>query len=146
MRAAVAAFLLGLGCEARHGGSDGGVVGAHADGEEPGDAPRLGARLSDIERTIFATRCTFSVCHGADVPQQGMSLAGRTYEILVNQASTEFPDRPRIAPGDPERSYLLEKITRPVPSAGKRMPPDQPLEQADIELVRAWIHDGARDN
>jgi hypothetical protein len=59
---------------------------------------------------------------------------------------TEIPGRLRVAPGDPDSSYLLEKIERATPTSGKRMPPEQPLDPRDIDTVRAWILQGAKDN
>jgi len=49
-----------------------------------------------------------------------------------------------VVPGDPERSFLLRKLTALGPGEGSLMPRDAPrLSDADIELVRAWIEAGA---
>lgn len=51
-----------------------------------------------------------------------------------------------IVPGKPEASYLLEEIT---PHEGKAaMPPDGrlPLADAEVELIRNWIAQGAQDD
>ncbi len=102
--------------------------------------------LAHIEATIFAKACSFEACHGGSRPQEGMRLDGRTHRILVGQPSAQVPSRMRVVPGDPEASYLFEKITRDPPTEGDRMPADFPLSAARIELIRRWIAAGAPDN
>jgi hypothetical protein len=75
-----------------------------------------------------------------------MSLVAPTHKTIVGQPSTGVPGRVRVAPGDPEASYLFEKISRDRPTKGKRMPPNQPLDPERIALVRAWIALGAMDD
>lgn len=51
-----------------------------------------------------------------------------------------------IVPGQPEKSRLLEDIT---PSNGKaKMPPDgrAPLTEAEIDLIKRWIAEGAKND
>jgi len=99
--------------------------------------------LTSIESEIFAHNCTFSSCHGAAAPQQGMSLVAPTYATLSDVASAEVPTMKRIAPGNPDGSYLLQKISIATPLDGVRMPPDQPLAAHKIVAIRAWITAGA---
>ena len=65
---------------------------------------------------------------------------------LIGVASTEVPTLMRVAPGDPDASYLLQKLERAMPAVGVRMPPDQPLAPNKIEAIRQWIAAGAQDN
>jgi hypothetical protein len=111
------------------------------------DAPEpIPPRLSAIETEIFAHNCTLSSCHGASAPQEGMSLVSPTHARLSGVPSTEVPDMMRVAPGDPDGSYLLQKITSATPRDGVRMPPDQPLPAHKIEAIRLWIAAGAQDD
>lgn len=103
-------------------------------------------RLRDIEQNIFATNCVFSVCHGSDAPQRGMSLVAPTYPSLVGIPAQQLASKLRVSAGSPEQSYLLEKVESSSPTSGKRMPPDQPLAPADIAMIRTWIEQGAHDN
>jgi len=50
-----------------------------------------------------------------------------------------------IVPGEPDASYLMELIT---PTGGKAEMPQgkPPLQQADIDLIRKWIAEGAVDD
>jgi hypothetical protein len=72
-----------------------------------------------------------------------MSLVAPTHGSLVGVPSREAPDLVRVAPGDPDASYLLQKLTSATPRDGERMPPDQPLASNKIEAIRAWIAAGA---
>lgn len=77
-------------------------------------------------------------------------VPGRAYASLVNQQSVEVPDMKRIAPGDPEASYMVHKLEGThlsVGGNGVRMPMHQgPLPKSMIAKVRAWVAAGALDN
>ena len=75
-----------------------------------------------------------------------MSLLAPAAGAIIGVASTEVPALMRVAPGDVEASYLLQKIERAMPSVGVRMPPDQPLAPNKIEAIRLWIAAGAHDD
>jgi hypothetical protein len=123
------------------------LVAAAGAGCGDGDAPEpIPPRLTAIESEIFARNCTFSSCHGAASPQQGMSLVSPTHAALSAVPSTEVPAMMRVAPGQPDASYLLHKITAATPMDGVRMPPDQPLAPHKIEAIRLWIAAGAVDD
>jgi hypothetical protein len=113
-------------------------------GEGGGPEP-IPAMLTAIETEIFARNCTFSSCHGASA-QKGLSLASPAHASLVGVASSEVPAMARVAPGDPDGSYLLHKIQDPTPADGVRMPPDQPLPAYKIEAIRGWIAAGAAND
>lgn len=121
------------------------ITGAACDEGEPPPEP-IPPRLSAIETEIFARNCTFSSCHGASAPQMGMSLVAPAYAAISGVPSMEVPAMMRVAPGDPDASYLLQKITSPTPLDGVRMPPDQPLAPHKIEAIRLWIAAGAQDD
>lgn len=103
--------------------------------------------LSAIQAKIFTPNCaSFSSCHGGASPQEGMSLVAPAAAALIGVASTEVPTLMRVAPGDPDASYLLQKLERAMPAVGVRMPPDQPLAANKIEAIRLWIAAGAQDD
>ena len=110
-----------------------------------GDAP-IPTRLAAIEAEIFAPSCTFSSCHGATSPEQGMSLTSPAWSAIVGVSSTEVPEVVRVAPGDPERSYLWLKVSNASPLVGVRMPPDQPLPSSALDAIRGWIAAGAAND
>jgi hypothetical protein len=73
--------------------------------------------------------------------------AGNTFAAIVGVASIEQPALKKVAPGDPDHSYLVQKIEGAASISGARMPFGGPfLAQSEINLVRAWIAQGALNN
>ena len=63
--------------------------------------------------------------------------------MLVNVPSTEVPSILRVEPGNPDDSYLVQKIEGTA-AVGARMPLGGPNLSADeIAAIRQWITDGA---
>jgi mono/diheme cytochrome c family protein len=104
------------------------------------------ATLSTLSSQIFGARCTG--CHGGSAPAASMNLeANNVFENLVNRASTEKPGAVRVVPGDPNGSYLVQKLRGDVGITGVRMPRGGPyLTDDQINLVIQWIQDGAKNN
>ncbi|RMH81451.1 MAG: hypothetical protein D6681_18190 [Calditrichaeota bacterium] len=106
------------------------------------------ATLSEIQRTIFDVTCAISGCHlGASAPF-GLDLSeGKARGNLVNVPSGERPELLRVKPGDPDSSYLVKKIEGAPDILGERMPRGRPpLSAEQIDLIRRWIAEGAKDN
>ncbi len=82
----------------------------------------------------------------------GLKLSvGNSYGSLVNQPTFERPSvepRFRVVPGNPEASYILQKITSDAPKDGVRMPTKGPpwVSDREVELIEAWIRAGANFN
>jgi hypothetical protein len=130
------ALLALAGCGAGNGeGLDGGGQPL------PPPAP-VNNDFQEIQDTIFTPICT--ACHvGANAPR-GLRLdAANSYALLVNVASVEVPALMRVNPGNPDQSYLVQKIEGTA-AVGGRMPlGGAPLPQDRIDLVRRWIAAGA---
>jgi hypothetical protein len=71
--------------------------------------------------------------------------AASSYANLIGIASTQDAGMQRVNPGNPDMSYLITKLEGPGASGGQ-MPPSGPLPQADIDVIRQWITDGAIDD
>jgi len=101
------------------------------------------SQFQEIQDTIFTPICT--QCHIGSGAPQGLRLdAANSYALLVNTASSEVPALMRVNPGNPNQSYMLQKIEGTA-AVGGRMPLGQaPLPQDRIDLVRAWIAGGAQ--
>jgi hypothetical protein len=122
-----------------------------------GPTPNLEPTFSSIAQNIFQTtdaagRVACIQCHttaGGRVPPQGLSLdAGAAYGNLVNVASREKPALLRVAPGDPENSYLIHKLEGRADIVGMRMPRTAGpfLTEGQIMVIRGWIALGAPNN
>jgi mono/diheme cytochrome c family protein len=77
---------------------------------------------------------------------------GKSYASIVGVGAIEAPGRVRVIAGDPEASFLYEKIAGnpalgDVPSVGTRMPPMAPvLPREELEIVGRWIAQGAKND
>lgn len=104
-----------------------------------------------VERSVFKG-CTTSSCHGAPGKAGDLELTfDRGYAQLVGVPPTNEAAHAagllRVAPGDPDRSFLLAKLTGrlgaeqgdPMPQVGRRLSPNK------LKLVRRWIAGGAID-
>ena len=104
--------------------------------------PPVQSDFQEIQDTVFTPICT--QCHiGAGAPQ-GLRLdAANSYAMLVNVNSNEVPALKRVNPGNPDQSYIVQKISGNA-AVGGRMPLGQAaLQQDRIDLIRQWIAAGA---
>jgi hypothetical protein len=99
--------------------------------------------FQQVQDTVFTPNCTG--CHvGAGAPL-GLRLdAGNSFALLVNQPSMQVPALLRVSPGDPQNSYLVQKIEGRAAVGGQMPLGRNPLPQASIDLVRSWIAAGAQ--
>jgi cytochrome c553 len=111
------------------------ALGGASTSAEHAPAPRYDRDI----RPLLAERCL--TCHGPDAKK-------RQAELRLDQresALAPHPDGIAIVPGKPEESELVRRITHH--DVGERMPPatsgKRPLSDAEKELLRRWIADGA---
>jgi glucose/arabinose dehydrogenase/PKD repeat protein len=90
-------------------------------------------------QAIFSNQCIG--CHRDNTNNNGgLDLTeGNSHAGLVNQPSRFVPGLKLVDPGNPERSYLFEKINRAVPQQGARMRPSDAMIPADQARIRDWI-------
>lgn len=97
---------------------------------------------------IFTASCGGSTCHSGARPSAGLDLtAGRAHGALVGVAAFQCASRLRVAPGDPDGSYLMAKLLGVDMCRGNRMPKaEESLTAEELDLVRDWICGGARND
>lgn len=107
-----------------------------------GETPPLSAEFSSIQANIFTPIC--SVCHVGGGAPEGLRLdAADSYNLLVGVPSTEVPSLMRVKPGDPDSSYIIQKL-QGTAAVGGRMPLGGPYLSADqIAFIQQWIANGA---
>lgn len=100
------------------------------------------AALDTKAKSIFEENCVAFGCHiNAGEPPHGLILEPKfLYEKTINVASHEVPELKRIAPGDPDNSYLVRKIHGAPGIKGQRMPAFRdPLKPEEIETIVRWV-------
>jgi hypothetical protein len=115
-------------------------------GAEPPPDQTLTATFASIQANIFTPICTR--CHSGPAAPQGLQLdAQHSYALLVGVPSTESPALLRVKPGDPDSSYIVQKLEGAPGIVGARMPFGGPyLSQSTIDIIRQWITDGAQND
>jgi hypothetical protein len=98
---------------------------------------------------VLKARC--AVCHMTGKEPGGMALTpDKAWSDLVSQDALGVAGWQRVAPGDPDASYLMHKLWgshRSVGGSGSRMPMHQPaLPKSVQEQFASWILAGALDN
>ncbi len=118
--------------------------GLDAIGRPISSAPQpLLPELQSIQDQVFTPICT--TCHAGAAAPLGFRLdASSSYAMLVGQPSVEVPSLMRVAPGQPDSSYIIQKLEGHA-AVGARMPLGGPyLPQSTIDVIRQWILDGAQ--
>ncbi len=118
-------------------GGGGGGYGSSSSG-----GVMLQPTLASIQANVFTPICTR--CHtGASAPQ-GLRLDdGASCGNLINVHSPQDSTLIRVVPGDPNSSFIIQKLEG-TQTVGARMPFGGPyLPQSTIDVIRQWIANGA---
>lgn len=109
------------------------------------------ATFDEVRDEVLLTSCALSSCHGAGTGELTISAddPDAIYDVLVDVPSVHDPSIPRVKPGDPDGSFLVQKLEGTHANRGEdneAMPPPSGLLESDPEAVarvRSWIEDGA---
>lgn len=109
--------------------------------EEPEELPTDVSYSEDIQ-PIFNSSCGGANCH-IDEQTSGVELT--TYNDVMNSVGDQYGES-IVDAGNPGSSPLVDKIT-PNPTHGDQMPlGGDPLSDDQVDLIRGWINEGAKDN
>jgi hypothetical protein len=121
-----------------------------------GPTPNLEPTFASVQTQIFETtdaagRVACTNCHTnlGRTPSGGMTLLhDLAYDQIVNVPSARKPGAIRIIPGDPENSYLVQKLEGRPGIVGLRMPfSGAPfLTDGQMLILKRWIAIGAPRN
>jgi mono/diheme cytochrome c family protein len=114
----------------------------------PGGVPQATVTLVQIQEQIFTPHCASCHAAGGSGPMP-LTDPATSYASLVGvdpiNSTARQAGKKRVVPGDPSRSFLMDKITGammfgegdPMPQNGERLSADE------IALIRRWIQAGA---
>ena len=121
-----------------------------------GPTPNLEPTFASVQREIFETtdvagRQACTACHtnvGRNPSGQFNLAHDLAFDQIVNVSSVEKPGVLRVKPGDPDGSYLVQKLEGKAGITGRRMPFNGPpyLTDGQILILRRWIEIGAPRN
>ena len=117
--------------------------------------PNLAPTFSAIQLAVIGQssdsnpqRCI--LCHTSQgrAPAAGLDLSASAFSHLVNSPSVNKPGATLVIPGDPDNSYLIQKLEGTTGIVGLRMPRNGPpyLTDGQIQIVRRWILLGAQND
>ena len=144
-RTAFAALLLAAAPLAPAGCGAGSGEGLDQNGQPLGTPPSgLQPTLASIQDNVFSVRCAIPDCHGGGSVQYGLRLdPGFSAGNLINVPSPRNANLIRVVPGDPDASFIIQKL-QGTQTLGNRMPDGGPyLTTATVNVIRQWIQDGA---
>ena len=98
--------------------------------------PTNGVSYSKQVQPLFNQACNFSGCHDAGTHQSSLNLTSYGEAVLTIPGV--------VVAGKPDASTLVLRIQG---SVGTRMPPGSyPLNTNQIDGIRTWINEGAKNN
>lgn len=134
------------------------TAAAPATAPAPAPPPAPAAVQAPSFRTVIApfleVRCASQPhCHG-NQPNDDVDIDLRpaaAWSALVGRDSEERPGTPRVKPGDPAQSFLVDKLTGNLHRfEGKQMPRGKDAEPVEPEFIEQalipWIRAGAPNN
>ncbi|MGK7371257.1 MAG: c-type cytochrome domain-containing protein [Candidatus Halalkalibacterium sp. M3_1C_030] len=111
---------------------------------DPDPNPDRPVSFSEDIQPIFNGNCAVSGCHDSGTQESGVDLS--SYDAALNSIGVQYGTE-IIQPGDPNNSPIVDKISNDDPEFGQRMPFNrQPLSEAEIDSIIAWIEDDAPNN
>ena len=123
----------------------------------PGETAAPQPGFAKINSEIFEPNCTFACHSGGAFAAGGLDMKADPYRTLVDvrpvASVCKADPMVRVAPGDPDKSLVYVKVVakvegKPAP-CGDGMPAgvDRAALTADeVDVIRAWIEDGAPDD
>lgn len=122
-----------------------------------GPSPNLQPTFASVQHEIFETtdasgRAACTNCHtdvGGRTPSGGLNLRhDLAYASLVSVASRGKTGAVRVIPGDPDNSYIVQKLEGRSAIVGERMPRTGGpyLTEGQMTIIKRWIATGASND
>ena len=101
-----------------------------------------GGTIPKDAQTVFDESCATIGCHDDVTTASNLNLLSPGVEsrvLNVNATGSGCETRILVVAGDPNGSYLLDKILGTIGICGSRMPLLSILPDSDVEVIREWI-------
>lgn len=100
--------------------------------------------LDELHERVIAQRCSGQpgLCHNGQF-EPNLSTPALMFAYVVDRPGIEKQDRVRVKPGDSGASLMIDKIRNRNGVATQMPLGAEPLEEADILAIEAWINSGA---
>jgi hypothetical protein len=124
-------------------------TGCAGDLSNPEDFIDGGTVLKSAE-AILAASCGTTGCHDdAPQPQAGLDLLSPNVEsrvVDINATGLGCTSDTLVVAGDPDGSYLLDKVLDTIGICGLPMPVLGSLSASEVDILRQWIIDLGASN
>ncbi|MBT8470471.1 MAG: hypothetical protein KJN97_17125 [Deltaproteobacteria bacterium] len=101
-----------------------------------------GGTVTKDVQTVFDESCATAGCHDDVTSAANLNLLSPGVEsrvLNVNASGFGCEARILVVAGDPNGSYLFDKILGTIGICGSRMPLLSILPDSDVEVIREWI-------
>jgi hypothetical protein len=97
--------------------------------------------IATIQKTVFVPRCNTAGCHNKADQAASLDLESPAPDTqLIDVAAQQCGGQIRVRPGDPDHSYLIDKLAAAQPACGIRMPNGASgLAADDVLCIRTWV-------
>ncbi len=114
-------------------------------GEEKGGADNQIITWDDGPSRILKLQCVG--CHDSSYKPEPGLFAADSYDNVHKGSRNARPESktPIITRGDPSKSVLYYILLRAPPFPFVQMPQGSPMPKRDIDVIKKWIEDGARN-
>lgn len=106
------------------------------------------ATIEGLHQNVFSVRCANPTCHDGSFEPDFRTLQS-TYSSLVYHPVTKNDDEGsftyRVFPGKADESWIVRRVSTNDEVLGRMPLYAEPLAANEIEALRLWINNGARD-
>jgi hypothetical protein len=129
--------LLGEGGSSDTTVTQGNTLTTSDESSSTGDIGPPTSFAADVQ-PIFDDRCAIMACHDATTMQNQLDLSDSAYDRIVDGQA--LFGMTLVTCGNPELSFLYQKVDSAMPPVGARMPSTGgPLTDDQIDTIRYWI-------
>lgn len=106
------------------------------------------ATIEGLHKNVFAVRCANPTCHDGSFEPDFRTVQS-TYSSLVYHPVTKNDDQGsftyRVMPGNADSSWIVQRVRTDDEVLGRMPLYAEPLTAKEVEALRLWINNGAKD-